>query len=252
MSEDKRTAYHEAGHVVCAYLCKKRFHYVSIIPDTCKTIEDTLGHVHFVERRTNGARELDYWVSTHSAGYRPYPFPHKPEIQPRADVRKEAEIKMIINLAGYAAEWVFIDSDDEDIEFEYVDYLLLQDEDGENGDGQNAVAIATALTMDEQERDAYIELMRTRTRNILRQPAYRSATAALADELMCKGKIGYKRAVEIIHDAIQRASDDIQRNPEVYFTEYFKRAGVDVLIQPANSSNEALTAAAKAKKKGKK
>lgn len=239
MSEDKRTAYHEAGHAVCAYLCKRKFHYVSIIPDTSKTIEVTLGHVHFMERRTNGTRELSGWVSTHGAGYLPYPFPHKPEIQPRADVRKEAEIEMIINLAGYAAEWVFIDSDDEEFEFNFSDMLMLQDADGENGDGEKAFAIATALTMDEYERDAYIELMRRRTRNILKQPAYRAATAALADELMCKKKLGYKRAVEIIHGEVQRARDDIQRNPEVYFTEYFKRAGIDVPIQPANGSNAA-------------
>lgn len=213
-----RTAVHEAGHTVAGYLCGRRFEYVSIIADTSQ-IADTFGHVRFVKRATNAARELGLWVQTHGGGFCPYPFPHKPEIQPRADVRREAETEMFINLSGYAAEWVFIDSKDE--EFDDYDGMTLQDDDGQGGDGWRASDIAKALTMDENECDAYFNLMRFRARNILSVPAYRSAVSMLAVELQKQKKLPYKQAATIIHGAIQACRHEIQRDPAAYFAKSF-------------------------------
>ncbi len=81
--EEVSTAYHEAGHAVAAYLLKRSFNYVTIVPDEEK---GSLGHVRFRGFGENFDPAFDY--------------------SPQMRLRLEREI--ICSLAGDAAESIHL------------------------------------------------------------------------------------------------------------------------------------------------
>jgi hypothetical protein len=196
-----RSAIHEAGHTLITYLVGQRFEYVTIAPrDNLHPDEDagglgTLGHV----RRHVRAGDL-YRLRTwqHGDPFTPIISTADPRGAPLdalwPDYREDAEEEMIINLAGYAAEWIHLDCADEEAD----EYSIIDVQDNDSTEGSESQQIAQAFTMDEDEAYAYYNLMRHRARNLLNLPACRVAVERLAAELAAREKIGEAEAITIM------------------------------------------------------
>jgi len=105
MNDLVKIAYHEAGHVVAAYVVKRKFQYVSIEPD-----KESLGHVLF-------QRFSDKF---------------QPEFQEENKIRPMLEKTIITGLAGEIAEKKFCNDEidfqssrsDFDNVFDYICYFV--------------------------------------------------------------------------------------------------------------------------------
>ncbi len=74
---------------------------------------------------------------------------------------------------------------------------------GSSTDRDNAFQLASYATGSEEERDAYLKLMWIRARQRLRKPSNWRAVEALANALLRDRRVGYRRAREIIREAIR-------------------------------------------------
>ena len=157
------TAYHEAGHAVAAFELRRRFHYLTIVPEPD---EGTLGHIMYA-----GFGE----------GF-------DPELDDSRIVRRRLEPAIITALAGGAAEAKLAGR-----------YNAV----GSEHDRQGATRLATYLVANEHELDAYVNWLWQRARAMFDDPLTWVAVEALAAELLVHKRIGARRARQIIKTAQQ-------------------------------------------------
>ena len=153
------TAYHEAGHAVCAYLVRKKFRYVTI-----RANGEYEGHMRHYQRReaflTDG--------------------------EEKARTRTSMEKDMMVSLAGGAAVFLLTGKHD------YI---------GKWSDDHKVMDLSEYVCRSRRECEAYINWLFIRCESMLRSPANWHAVETLAEELLAKETISYRKAVEIIKAA---------------------------------------------------
>ncbi len=153
------TAYHEAGHVVLAYLARRRVREVTIIPDVA---QGSLGH-------------CKLW--RHPSSFQP----GVEASEPRALRRIERAI--LVNVAGSVAEAIFTGRHS---------HIYA------SGDMEYAVGLAEYTAGDPDEAGAYVGWLYTRARNILRHSDYWRAVQALAVALVEHRRLGARQTYRIM------------------------------------------------------
>lgn len=171
----ERTAYHEAGHAVAAFLMRRRVLSVTIVPD-----EDagSLGHNRY--------------------GVLPNIHPDY-EIDSRTVRVIEREI--VVSLAGWAAEARLDASARREASY-------LGDD-----DWHKAYDLATYVTGSPEEMEAYVNWLWVRAKYMIALPPQWAAVKGLASDLLERRRIGGRRVREVIKTAMRDlvakgASDD--------------------------------------------
>jgi hypothetical protein len=161
------TAYHEAGHAVAMYLLGRRFSKISILPD-----EDSEGRVTLPD---------SYWE------------PFGPDSIYAGATKDRILTEVMIGLAGQVAVYNLTARQD---------YARM----GSVDDLWGADLLARWVCSSHGETDAYLDRLRIRTRNLLLRRAHWAAVEALAKALLEQEEMGYRKASEIISDAIKGQS----------------------------------------------
>lgn len=165
--DEKRTAYHEAGHAVVAWLLGLACRHVTIEPEG-----DSLGHV--LHKKTHDPKRRERLAS---------------ELKPKARDRAYVESLALCSLAGAAGAGLCIGED--------------FDECGADADYGNACECLSYLTYmhgrasrDTMELDAYLAYLKYRARNMIQHNHY--AVRKLAEALLVRRKIAFGEAKRIM------------------------------------------------------
>lgn len=167
----KLLAFHEAGHAVACYILKKKFSFVSIIPDKQ---DNTLGKV----------------------SYKTLP-PQKSlqDVEFNRDCRttKAIERAVIISLAGGIAE------------SKYAGRNITKSSKADYG---NAVSAISHLCSSNEENEAYLNLILIRAKQLFtfscgENTTYWKAVEVLADRLLEEKIIKYQKARTIIEETLR-------------------------------------------------
>lgn len=159
----EKTAYHEAGHAVVAYLLGRSVRLVTIVPSEDGTL---LGHVLYVPPRLKD--EYQYWGS--------------PSLK-----RAAFENIVRISLAGSIAEGRMAGR---------------QSHRQASSDYRYAVEVVSGLVGDDRELSAYLNWLWISTENLLSVKPHWRAVEALAQKLLELRTIKGKDAKEIIRNAL--------------------------------------------------
>lgn len=209
----RRTATHEAGHTVMAYLCGVPVQYVTIEPrnDEETTILGSHGDLGHVRRRLRFGEPGRILAWREGYAFEPVISVATPERAPLAgqwpDSREQMENEILFSLAGYAAEWNAFDyaATQAENDDEWLDESeLLSEQDADGAEGSESWDIARSLTMDETEAYAYLSLLRQRARNLLALPGCQRAIETLVTFLLEDGEI----AGDVAEAMIGAALDD--------------------------------------------
>lgn len=162
VTELERIAYHEAGHVVMAYVLRQKFHFITIDPE--KLDENTGGLVRLVHSNkhleTIKFGGFGSWALT------------------------EKQIK--ITLGGEVASGLFVGR---------KSWKLAED------DVQACLSLTEKQCGDEEEANAYLNWLLLSVRNELNLPDNWVRVRAVAEALMEKKTLNYRKAREIIRTA---------------------------------------------------
>jgi len=161
VTELERTAYHEAGHAVMAYVLRRRFHFITIDPQ--KLDENTGGLVRLVH-----SSKLS--KSVNWGGF--------------AD-RAQIERQISLTLGGEAACELLVGP---------KSWHLSQD-------AEVCVRLAQLQCGDEEEANAYLNWLWLSVRNQLNLPHNWVCVRAVAKALMKQKTLSYREAREIIQTA---------------------------------------------------
>ena len=164
----ERTAFHEAGHAVVAYLLDRPFEYVSIEPH-----KESLGRI--VCKRLGTVFLSDDKL-----------------IELSAETQRWIEETIQIVLAGPEVELRFFSLDDHDID-------MTDDE------HKYALGLASEVYFEPKKCSAYLEGMRIRTRNMLSAKLHRAAIEAVATALLARKTIDGDSVVKIINNVVNEA-----------------------------------------------
>ena len=158
----QESAYHEAGHAVAAYINQIRFKYVAIEP-----WEDSLGHIMYgnLQRMPN------------------------PKVESMTKVRNFYERRILVELAGHAAERIFTGRNNWA---------------GSRDDMSRAVDFASYICGSNEAVEAYLKWLSVCARDKFKNPWYWGAVKSLAEELLKQNRIGYRKARQFIKDALSK------------------------------------------------
>lgn len=165
-SKIERTAYHEAGHAVMAYLAKQRLKKVTIIPDN--------------EGNEGMCTSSVLWMKK-----------VQPDIDRSLKTRSKFEGYIMSTLGGVVAERLFTGRTDWPIP-KYTDM-------------NNAVDTAGYFTKSDDETSAFLKWLWERTKAELDIEPYSNAVHALALELVKEREVGGRKATAIIEGAIEES-----------------------------------------------
>lgn len=165
VTELKRTAYHEAGHVVMAYILHKRFHFITIDPK--KLDENTGGLVLLADsNKLLNNINMGFYVS-----------------------RTAIERQIKITLGGEVACGLFVG---------HENWKLSGD------DAIVCFRIANSQCGDEEESEAYLNWLLLSVRNELSLPHNWVCVCAVAKALMKQQTLSYRKTREIIKSAYDK------------------------------------------------
>ena len=159
----ERTAYHEGGHAVAAYLLKRRFTGISIVPD------DDDGSL--------GRCTYDKWRSKLNPEYDDGPV-----------LRNLVETRVMTALAGIQAE---------------AELTRRRNWVGANSDLRSAANLLSYISGSTAEHTAYQDWLWERTGSLIRDPQHWAMIQALASALLTQHLIGERKARAIIREAQQ-------------------------------------------------
>lgn len=158
----EKTAYHEAGHAVAAFLYGRRFLKISIIFDEK---DFSLGRVIY---------PITYWK-----GFAPDGF--------KSNTRMRIEEEILKVFAGEVAEGLFSGRLNWRSSREHL---------------TSAKKLARYVCGSQAEADAFVDWLWKREIHLMKDPPRRAAVQALAEELLQKKEIGYQEARQIIEKAM--------------------------------------------------
>jgi hypothetical protein len=185
-TKDRAAAWHEAGHAVAAIVLGMAFRWVSIQEE-----EGSLGRVYHGELTNKQVERLEL------AAY---------ETGRDARIHRFIESRIIVTLAGSETAALFMGSTAEDEGAGVGNPLTQADADQLNvpkpgvirvgeplrpgerlllpgGDARQALWLATQICDSEEETSAYLEWLRQRTLNLIREKTFGPAVRAVTDEL---------------------------------------------------------------------
>jgi hypothetical protein len=158
----ERTAYHEAGHAVAAYVLHRALGHVSIEPE-----RGSLGHM-----KTRRFEES-----------------FQPDAEVKRGTRERLEKEIMVCLAGPIAERRFVGR-------------LRQDTIvGASRDFNDAARCADCLCGNSEETDAYLAWLSVRATNLIKLAWHWRAIQTLAEALLEHRRIGHRKVREIIKQA---------------------------------------------------
>ena len=162
VTELERTAYHEAGHAVMAYILQQKFRFITIDPE--KLDENTGGLVKLEHSRKH--------LETIKFG----------GLHDRALIEKQIKV----TLGGEVACGLFVGR---------KSWELSED------DAQACLSLADSQCGDAEESDAYLNWLLLSVRNELNLPYNWVRVRAVAEALMKEKTLSYRKAREIIQTA---------------------------------------------------
>lgn len=162
----KKIAYHEAGHAVAAYLLCVRFNHVSIVPEGGRG-----GHL----AHSRSVLHEEDWCSC-----------------PDSRSRHRTEREIMVHLAGTVVD------------------EILDNQDMYNGANADLVwaqklSENAAEALSQEVTDAYMKWLWLRVGAYLQLPWNWAAVEAIADALVEHGQLGYRRARDVIRQAVESA-----------------------------------------------
>ena len=174
-----QAAYHEAGHAVAAYLLRRSFTRVSIVPD-----DDTLGHVK----------------------YRGYAAGFRPDLEITLRVRERLEAAVMTSLAGVEAQRVY-------------EPTAAPEDCGGESDYRAAIDLASYVSPDPEELGAYLEWLRLRVAGIFKLPVHWAATRAVAEALLVRQILSAPATRKLIGSALfAYVNEQLVQRPPVTIT----------------------------------
>jgi hypothetical protein len=180
-----RTAVHEAGHALMAYLVNVPFEYATVEP---RDEDALLGYVRLTPDRDAYFKFVDFKLFNRG-GFLPKGFGNRQDVLISADVRDYVESIMLVAAAGPVAEYLFIGETLEELT-EY-DWLNTPDE-------QDFSELGMAVTGSDVESWSYCAWMMERTWNMMKIPAHQLVIETLADKLVDRKKLSCVEVNEII------------------------------------------------------
>ena len=175
-SQIERTAYHEAGHAVMAYIRKRRITSVTIVPT-----DKALGQC-FIAK----------WPETDELYFEVGDITD--EDSQRGRTRRETLI--MVFYAGVLAESVLIGR------------MGIREVMGAHSDLMYVNGLMSRMWIpNEEQAEYYLQWLWYRTKGLLELPQYWTAVVTLAEELLRLRKIGGRRTREIIFQAFHRWLD---------------------------------------------
>lgn len=186
MSEDERclTAYHEAGHAVACYTCHMAFTKVSIVPEQAKR---------------SGSQTLGYCrLATPANLLRPR----------RAQLEKHIMVLWAGSIASRYAEGRTPDDDRDGVLAGPHGSDDFEIGCGAQRDVEMIDNLALAIARTNEEGLALTDWLRVRIRDVILRPQRWAAVEALAQELLRRETVGYRRARAVIAAALPSPDAD--------------------------------------------